>query len=219
MSVDRREFLKISAVGTLGIAGLTVPLGAAVSTAGESLLAPANFPAQYRYPFVRPPVLKPYEWGFDEAGKFERYNLSQQVGTASIVPGLTTTLTGYNGIFPGPIISVDQGTRVDLHMRNELALPGAFDGHTIRTSTHLHGSASLPQYDGYADDIASHGRPVTAAGFGWWLAASLVGRQLKTSVRHLAPRLGPLAANLLDLADDTLAKGRFDPDLVRAVAA
>ena len=155
MSVDRREFLKIGAVGTLGIAGLTVPLGAAVSTAGQSLLAPANFPAQYRYPFVRPPVLKPYEWGFDEAGKFERYNLNQQVGTAQIVPGLMTKLTGYNGIFPGPIISVDQGTRVDLHMRNELVQPGAFDGHKIRTSTHLHGSASLPQYDGYADDVAS----------------------------------------------------------------
>lgn len=74
--------------------------------------------------------------------------------------------------------------------------------------------AALP--DAYA---AATGRPVTAAGFGWWLAASLVGRQLKTSVRHLAPGLGPLAATLLDLADDTLAKGRFDPDLVRAMAA
>ena len=161
MSVDRREFLKLGAVGTLGVAGLTVPLGAAVSTAGESLLAPANFPAQYRYPFVRPPVLKPYEWGFDEEGKFERYNLSQQLGTAEIVPGLRTKLSGYNGVFPGPIISVDQGTRVDLHMRNELTQsvlthPGLTPpGRTIRTSTHLHGSASLPQYDGYADDVAS----------------------------------------------------------------
>ena len=161
MSVDRREFLKLGAVGTLGVAGLTVPLGAAVSTAGESLLAPANFPAQYRYPFVRPPVLKPYEWGFDEEGKFERYNLNQQLGTAEIVPGLRTKLSGYNGVFPGPIISVDQGTRVDLHMRNELTQsvlthPGLTPpGRTIRTSTHLHGSASLPQYDGYADDVAS----------------------------------------------------------------
>lgn len=74
--------------------------------------------------------------------------------------------------------------------------------------------AALP--DAYA---AATGRAIPAAAFGWWLAASLVGRQLKTSVRHLAPGLGPLAATLLDLADETLARGAFDPALVRAVAA
>lgn len=158
MKLDRREFLKLGAVGTLGVAGLTVPLGAAVSAKAPSQLSGANFPARYAYKFRRPPVLKPYEWGFDEMGKFERYSLTQQAGRAEIVPGLTSTVLGYNGIFPGPTLSVDQGTRIELHMRNRLTQPAPHDGHIIRTSTHLHGSASLPQYDGYADDLNSPGQ-------------------------------------------------------------
>ena len=39
------------------------------------------------------------------------------------VPGLTTTVAGYNGIFPGPTIRAKQGTRIEVRIRN--ALPGS----------------------------------------------------------------------------------------------
>lgn len=95
---------------------------------------------------------------------------------------------------------------------SRLLLVAVHHGEGLEESAEL--VAALP--GAYAD---ATGRPVPAAAFGWWLAASLVGRQLKTSVRHLAPGLGPLAASLLDLAESTLAQGGFDPALVRAVAA
>ena len=146
MSVDRREFLKLGAVGTLGIAGLTVPVGAAVSTAVGSALAPANFPAQYRYPFVRPPVLKPYEWGFDEEGKFERYNLNQQIGTASIVPGLMTTRPKFvSGLWRRVASAVWRPAPVMLTMIAELEPPsplmGSDDCSAVTTRGALSGSA------------------------------------------------------------------------------
>jgi FtsP/CotA-like multicopper oxidase with cupredoxin domain len=49
--------------------------------------------------------------------------------------------------------------RVDeqLRVRNQLPLIHPQFGHAFGTSTHLHGSASLPQYDGYADDVTMPG--------------------------------------------------------------
>ena len=59
---------------------------------------------------------------------------------------------------PGPVISVDRGTRVRLRVKNELTWPTHPQwAHELKTSTHLHGSASLPQYDGYADDVTKPG--------------------------------------------------------------
>lgn len=53
---------------------------------------------------------------------------------------------------PGPTISVEQGTRVRLRVRNDL--PDRHQlGHVFDTSTHLHGSPSRPPFDGYASDL------------------------------------------------------------------
>lgn len=53
-------------------------------------------------------------------------------------------------------------------------------------------------YDTCAD------RPLRPEAFAWHLAGTLVGRQVKTSIRHLAPDLHQLADRLLDLADAAL---------------
>ncbi|WP_233197883.1 multicopper oxidase family protein [Cryobacterium sp. Y57] len=83
--------------------------------------------------------------------------MSEIAASASILPRLKTPILGYNGIFPGPTLSVDQGTKVVLRVRNKLPATHPLDGHALSTSTHLHGSASLPQYDGYASDITRPG--------------------------------------------------------------
>jgi hypothetical protein len=50
--------------------------------------------------------------------------------------------------------------------------------------------------------------------FAWYMAAMLVGRQIKTCIRHLAPSLETLSRTLLDLADGALARRRFSADLL-----
>ncbi len=156
MNVSRREALALGAFGVLGAAGLAAPLGGSVQAATVSQLAPANMPRPYVARFTRPPVL-PSTLRQDADGLFRLFTVTQRLGSASIVPGLQTPVFGYDGTVPGPIIKVEQGMRVKLRVRNQLpALHPAF-GHPFNTSTHLHGSASLPQFDGYADDVSHPG--------------------------------------------------------------
>ncbi len=160
----RREVLQLGAAGALGIIGMkggdddlttsTTPLQT------TSLLAPQNSPVPYAGVFRRPPELLPYETGFDDgdpARPYERYAITQKLGQAQIVPGLSTTIAGYNGIFPGPTIRARRGTRTEVRMRNGLPQVGLLHPGEFRTVTHLHGSASLPQYDGYASDFTAPG--------------------------------------------------------------
>ena len=86
------------------------------------------------------------------------YTVTQKAAMAAILPRLQTPILGYNGIFPGPTISLDQGTKAVLRVRNQLPATHPNDGHVLATSTHLHGSASLPQYDGYASDVTHPGK-------------------------------------------------------------
>ncbi|WP_211879977.1 multicopper oxidase family protein [Pseudarthrobacter albicanus] len=163
----RRELLKLGAVGALGLAGMKgggddgapVPPPAGTPLT-PSLLAPQNMPIPYAGVFRRPPELLPFEKGYDggdPARPYERYALTQKLGQAQFVPGLYTTVAGYNGIFPGPTIRATQGTRIEVRIRNALPALGLLQPGAFNTVTHLHGSASLPQYDGYANDITVPG--------------------------------------------------------------
>ncbi|GAB1642154.1 multicopper oxidase family protein [Krasilnikovia sp. MM14-A1259] len=147
--LTRRGLLK----GALAIGGggLIVAATGGEVIAASSSLAAKNMPTPYTNMFRRPPVLLPYEQGVDAKGPFARFALTQKVGTASILPGLTTKIAAFNGIFPGPTIRVQQGTRAEVRIANKLTV-SPLHGGEFSTSTHLHGSASLPQYDGYAND-------------------------------------------------------------------
>jgi spore coat protein A, manganese oxidase len=156
----RRNVLKIGALGSLGVAGISGSAAVAATTPTPSTLAPQNTPVPYAQAFIRPPELTPYETGFDDGDPmrpFARYALTQRLGTAHFLPGLSTTVAGYNGIFPGPTIRVVQGTRTEVRIRNALPSTGILQPGAFNTVTHLHGSASLPQYDGYANDFTAPG--------------------------------------------------------------
>jgi spore coat protein A, manganese oxidase len=162
MSTTRRNVLKLGMLGgsvaLLGanggaaLAGVPAKSGETTSTTASTLAA-KNTPVPYTATFRRPPSLIPYEMGRDPDGQpFAKYSLSQRLGQAQIAPGLSTTLAGYNGIFPGPTIEVPQGTRTEVRISNRLPTTGLLYSDPSNTVTHLHGSASLPQYDGYAND-------------------------------------------------------------------
>ncbi|MBT2555672.1 multicopper oxidase family protein [Arthrobacter sp. ISL-5] len=157
MPVSRRQALQIGGVGIIGALGLAVPL-TSVSAKSASLLDPRNMPKPYQRALTIPPVLAPKSTVTGADGKKTHlYQIEQTAGMASIVPGLKTPILGYNGSFPGPTIKVNQGERITLEMDNVLPLFHPQWGYRLDTSTHLHGSASLPQFDGYANDIIGRG--------------------------------------------------------------
>jgi FtsP/CotA-like multicopper oxidase with cupredoxin domain len=141
--------------------------------AAESSLAAKNRPVPYTNAFKRPPVIMPEEVGEDAQGKFAKYCLTQKIGMANIVPGLLTRVAGYNGIFPGPTIRVPQGTRTEVRIANQLPALNPINKAPFSTVTHLHGSASLPQYDGYANDKTYPGQCKTYKYPNWQQARTL----------------------------------------------
>lgn len=153
--MKRRDFIKLGGVGTLAATGLLVPLGGRLSAKAASTLADADFPRPYTLPFRRPSVLAPY--GTRPDGTL-LYSVTARREDARILPRLTTPIHGYNGQFPGPTIDVEQGTRIALRVRNGLPAVNPIESQNFSTSTHLHGSASLPQFDGYADDLTWPGQ-------------------------------------------------------------
>jgi spore coat protein A len=147
--VSRRSLLK--GMGALGAGGILVSLGGRTVLAAPSSLAPANTPPIFRNLFKRTPVLLPVASGRDAHGLYAKYRLTQKIAGDQMVPGLTTKIAGYNGLCPGPTIKVNQGTRTEVRIANHLGNSPVY-GAPITTVTHLHGSASKPQDDGYAND-------------------------------------------------------------------
>ena len=153
MSISRRNALALGGLSLLGAAGLTVPLGGGTQAKSVSRLADRNFPRRYASAFVHQPLLQPV--GTEDGQPL--YEVTARRGSAQICPGLTTPVHAYDGQVPGPLIKVEQGRPVKLRVRNHLPTAGPWGGQ-FAISTHLHGSASLPEHDGYASDLTRVGQ-------------------------------------------------------------
>src|SRR3712207_2159582 len=145
MRTDRRSVLKMGAFGAgITAAGFTVPLGGGLQGRSASTLSSSAFPVPYQRDFQRAPEI---------TGRTS-IELVQTPAVASIVRGgLMTPLMTFNGSFPGPTIRVNRGAPVQVTIRNKLPDVHPQWAYPMNTSTHLHGSPSLPQYDGYANDV------------------------------------------------------------------
>jgi FtsP/CotA-like multicopper oxidase with cupredoxin domain len=115
-------------------------------------------PAPYNTDFVRLAVLSPVRRATDANGPVDFYDISARSAAANIIPGLSTPILGYDGLVPPARIDVEQGTRIVLTMHNKLPARHPTFLTPTNISTHLHGSASLPQFDGYASDITRPGQ-------------------------------------------------------------
>ena len=156
----RRTVLQLGALAAAGAVGTRFAGASSSAESGTPGLPRSAMPVPYAALFVRPPELTPYSTGFDDGDPqrpFAKYAVTARLGQARIVPGLTTTVAGYNGIFPGPTIRARQGTRAEVRIRNALPGTGLVYPQAIDISTHLHGAPALPQYDGYANDITRPG--------------------------------------------------------------
>ena len=153
--VSRRDVLKFSA---LGAAAVALPLERVVRAKTVSQIAASKLPAPYTLPFAVPPVIDGRGGG--------TVNLEQTAKQVSILPGFQTTIFGYalpgqGPTTPGPTIHTQRGTPLTVMQANKLPSAHPFLNYDPWTSTHLHGSASKPQYDGYANDIT---RPAFVTG-------------------------------------------------------
>ncbi|WP_246262833.1 multicopper oxidase family protein [Arthrobacter mobilis] len=115
-------------------------------------------PRPYAAAFYRPAPLRPASTSVDADGAtVNHYRITMRQADAQILPRKKTSILGYNGLFPGPTIELEQGTRAVVKVRNQLPKNHPKLGYLMATSTHLHGSATLPEYDGYASDVTPAG--------------------------------------------------------------
>jgi FtsP/CotA-like multicopper oxidase with cupredoxin domain len=148
MPLNRRDFIKASVFAG---AAVSLPLHRVVS--GQSALAnrmaASKLPQPFTTPFVTPPVATPYRTDAET----DVYWMYMRPTQTEIIPGYQTTLFAYDGAVPGPTIKVHQGRKTVVRHCNTLPAVHPTLGYEPWTSVHLHGSASLPQFDGYASDI------------------------------------------------------------------
>jgi spore coat protein A, manganese oxidase len=154
MDLSRRDMLKI---GLFSSAALMLPAEriARAKLALDNRIPASQLPKPFTLPFATPPVSTPDFATPDTA----YYTLTQQHVKAPILgPGRpATTIWGYNGSTPGPTIMNQQGQKAVVRQINNLPAVHPELRYNVWTSTHLHGSCSLPQYDGYASDITNPG--------------------------------------------------------------
>src|SRR5215210_3186967 len=107
---------------------------------GTLLPSKAKLPKPFKVPLPVPPVLGPEH---TDAGT-DYYEMTQKAGRVEMLPGLQTSVWGYDGIFPGPTVESRGGRKIIVRQRNELPVP---------VSTHLHGGRTPPESDGYPTDL------------------------------------------------------------------
>jgi spore coat protein A, manganese oxidase len=151
--LTRGELLKL---GLLGGAGLVVPLSHAAATRALALdrLPASRIPAPFQVPLAIPPVARPVR---RDAGN-DYYEMTMKRAFLPILPGFPRTeIFGYDGITPGPSILGVLGRSVVVRCINRLPRTSPL-GHLNATSVHLHGMASTPPHDGWADDLTEPGQ-------------------------------------------------------------
>jgi FtsP/CotA-like multicopper oxidase with cupredoxin domain len=149
----RRDALK---VGLFGSAALAIPLErrARADSVLDNRMPSANLPKPFTLPFRIPDVAVPEA----TSGPEDTYRISMRPVRLEVLPGFQTTFWGYGGQIPGPTFQIMQGRKTKVRFVNDLPLTHPTLKFTPWTSVHLHGSPSLPQYDGYANDLTFPGQ-------------------------------------------------------------
>jgi spore coat protein A, manganese oxidase len=151
MSISRRDLLRLSAGSALstlilsacrgdGIQGLADGLGGDDVSTGRLVVSTAHLPEPFTSRLTIPPVLSPAS----SDGLTDYHSITQRRATAQILPGVSTEIWGYEGLFPGPTIATRRGRRTVVRHRNELPVP---------TVVHLHGALTPADHDGYPTDL------------------------------------------------------------------
>lgn len=214
MTLSRRDLVKLS---VLGGAAIALPLERSVSgaTVLTNRIAESALPAPFTMPFKVPELHTPYR--SDETTDF--YKVYMKPATAEIITGYQTPVWAYNGQVPGPTFPMVQGRDAVVRMVNSLPSKHPVLGYTPWTSVHLHGSASLPPFDGYASDITNPGQYKDYRYPNWQPARTLWYHD--HGVHHTAENVYMGLAGMYTLTDPmeqslTIPHGIYDVPLIVA---
>lgn len=141
MVLSRRTLLKL---GVLGGALAVMPLAPSIATYTADRPAPSPQIPRFVRPLAVPPVLRPVR----STATTDYYEVTQREAQVEILPGLPTTIWGYNGLFPGPTFRVRSGRTIVVRHTNLLP-----DGVVV----HQHGGVTPPESDGYPTDLIPPG--------------------------------------------------------------
>jgi FtsP/CotA-like multicopper oxidase with cupredoxin domain len=212
MTLSRRDLMKISVFAGAAVA---LPLERSVNalSASASRIAPSALPVPFTIPFSRPPVAVPVR----SDSTTDYYRMTMRPARMEFIPGLQTEVWGYDGVVPGPTIRARQGRKVVVRHINDLPLVHPTLGYTPWTSVHLHGQASLPQYDGYASDITNPGQFKDYHYPNWQNGRTLWYHD--HGVHHTAENVAMGLAGMYQIVDDLelslpLPKGEYDVPLI-----
>jgi FtsP/CotA-like multicopper oxidase with cupredoxin domain len=176
MKITRRQALKLGLIGsgTL-VSAFGFPDSAQADCTREPLPPSTQTPKfspqieRFAQPLYIPEALKPalsktyqvVREGVSFEQPIDYYEITMRKQTVEILPAkdgqppITAQVWGYNGTIPGPLIRQAKGRESCIRFINQLGQDAG--GKDICTSVHLHGMASLPQYDGYAEDLIPTG--------------------------------------------------------------
>jgi FtsP/CotA-like multicopper oxidase with cupredoxin domain len=156
MNLSRRDLLK---VGLFSSAALMLPAERVARTqlAIANRMPSSQLPAPFTMGWQVPPLAEK-----TSVGNTDYFWLRQVQSKVNILPDKQTTIWGYanqhgQACTPGPTIHVDRFRPAVVRQACELPDTHPQVGYKVWTSTHLHGSCSLPQYDGYASDTTTPG--------------------------------------------------------------
>ena len=143
MTVSRRSFL-----GLLGGAALAAGLPGCAALdldtprgqTGEQLASRVRLPRPFQVPLPLPPVAR----AVDTPDGGSLVEMTQRAARVEVLPGVRTTVWGYDGMFPGPTVEARRGRPLVVRHRNELAVPAV---------VHLHGGHTPAEHDGWPLDL------------------------------------------------------------------
>ena len=233
MDLSRREALRL---GLTGAGGLLLPFGLVERALADEpcpkdaackphrMHEPAGPYRPTRFSPQIPRFKRPFEPLTVRSAKrlgpdLDGYRLTMQQATVEIVPGKPTTVWTYDGLLPGPCIRQDKDRDSVVRFVNKLH---DAKGAGVSASIHLHGMASLPQYDGYAEDLIPENSykdyyyPNNKAG-PFWYHDHAIGHTSRNVYMGLAG-VYLVEYNHCDFADpsqaERLPSGEFDIPLV-----
>ena len=93
----------------------------------------------------------------DEVSGTDFYRITMKPTFVEIVPAPADPDVGLQRLVPGPTFRIQRGRKTVVRQINNLPPIHPVLKYVPYTSVHLHGSVSLPQYDGYASDITNPG--------------------------------------------------------------
>lgn len=153
-SISRRNFVRGSVTGLLGVAGGSVAKGPGPTVPGSERVSPANHMAHpgetghnmimsavqgeldhARNGFNPTDILTDFDYGritvLPDGQTLHEYEFVAQGKDVELAPGISYAAWTYNGRIPGPTIRVREGDRIRISFTNATAHPHSIHLHTI----------------------------------------------------------------------------------------